>query len=181
MPPGAACLVGHGHRWGSSSHVRVVSSTRGREMLPAVSCCQPGCALCPLVPRWQHCPAVPRHAQGTHSCAPMADPFRIQTRMGRAGAQSASVLPWLCQSLPRSWTRGSTFSPIFTQERATGLRSLGFLLGSFQQVRDKLCACIYQHAFLMYWKQVCSSRFLCIFISEIRIFFTTSCWCPVKT
>lgn len=34
------------------------------------------------------------------------------------------------------------------------LRSLGLLLDSFQHVRDKLSACIYQHAFLMYWKQV---------------------------
>lgn len=74
----------------------------------------------------------------------MADPFRIQTRMEQAQAQSASILPWPCQSLPGSWTRGTTLSPIFTQERATVLRSLGFLLGSFQQVRDKLCACFFK-------------------------------------
>lgn len=43
------------------------------------------------------------------------------------------------------------------------LRSLGFLLGSLQQIRDKLCACIYQHTFLMYWTQVCSSCSLPIF------------------
>lgn len=92
-------------------------------------------------------PSSASRAQGTQGCAPMADPFRIQTRMEQAGAQSASVLPWPCQSLPRSWTCGSTLSPIFTQERSTVLKSLGFLLGSFQLVRDKLCACIYQHAF----------------------------------
>lgn len=71
-----------------------------------------------------------------------ADPFMIQTKMEQAGVQGASVLSWLCQLLPRAWTRGSTLSPIFTQERATVLRNFGFLLGSFQQVRDKLGACI---------------------------------------